>query len=229
MLSEQRTIALIVEILHLPMQHSKTQLRTLYAKLCNQCDFENFTQRPGGARIERLATEETGFSRVTYAPDRITFSEEGGLLTVDSYAARLEAILEDSMDLLGIPLILMEQCTVRGVVTPGAFRSASEFIGTRLMNIGSGDFSVIGRPASVFGFRLVVPPAGDARDSYNIRVEVFARDPKSLYLENTGTFRTPVNRADISAVTRALRDTCSFLNDRLCPFLSLFDVPGEPG
>jgi hypothetical protein len=215
---------LIVEVLHLPMQHAKTQLRTLYTKLCSLCDFENFTQRPGGARIERPASEEAGLARVTFGPDRITFSEEGGLLTVDGCCERLEAILAESMDLLGIPILLMEQCTVRAVVTPGAFRSASDFIGTRLMNIGSGDFSAIGRPTSVFGFRLVAPATAEARDSYSVRVEVFARDPKSLYLENVGTFRQPLNRADLHTVAQSLRDTSSFVSEKLCSFLSLFDV-----
>ena len=229
MLSEPRTIALIMELLHLPMQHSVSRLRNLYTQLCTECDFENFIRRPGGAQIERPASEEAGLSRLTFSPDRIQFLEEGGLLTLESYCRRLEVILERTMDLLSIPVFLMEQCTVRAVVSPGAFRSASEFIGKRLMNIESGDLSVLGRPTSVFGFRLAIPPTPESRDSYNIRVEVYARDPKSLYLENVGTFRTPINRNDIKAASEAMRQASTFVTDRLCPFLSLFDVPPGEG
>ena len=227
MLSEPRTLAMLIELLHLPMQHSVSRLRNLYAQLCTECEFENFTRRPGGARIERPASEEAGLSRLTFSTDRMQFMEEGGLLTLDSFCRRLEVILERSMDTLAIPVFLVEQCTTRTGVTPGAFSTASEFIGSRLMNIATGDLSVLGRPTSVFGFRLAIPPTKDKRDSYNVRVEVFARDPKSLYLENVGTFRSPINRADLSAVTGAMRATATFVSDRLCPFLSLFDVPLE--
>lgn len=229
MLSEPRTIALIMELLHLPMQHPVNRLRTLYTHLCTECDFENFTRRPGGAQIERPASEEAGLSRLTFSPDRIQFLEEGGLLTLDSYCRRLEVILERAMDLLAIPVFLMEQCTVRSVVTPGAFKSASDFIGKRLMNIATGDLSALGRPTSVFGFRLAVPPTAENRDSYNVRVEVYARDPKSLYLENVGTFRTPINRGETSGGSAAMREASTFVSDKLCPFLSLFDVASDDG
>jgi hypothetical protein len=227
MLSEPRTVALITELIHIPMQHAINRLRGLYTQLCTECDFENFTRRPGGARIERPASEEAGLSRLTFSTDRIQFLEEGGLLTLDSFCRRLEVILERTMDLLSVPIFLMEQCTVRSVVSPGAFKSASDFIGMRLMNIASGDLSALGRPTSVFGFRLAVPPTAEHRDSYTVRIEVYARDPQALYLENVGTFRNPINRNDVGEAAQAMRDASTFVSDRLCPFLSRFDVAPE--
>ena len=228
MLSEPRTNALLIELIHLPMQHSPSRLRSLYQELCTQCEFENFIRKPAGAIIERPASEEAGLSRLTFATDRMHFVEEGGLLTLDSFCQRLDAILGRSMDHLGIPIFLMELCTVRMVATPGHFDSASEFISTRLLNSDAVDLSQLGRTTKVFGLSLTVPPAQDLRDSYSIRVEVFARDPKSLYLENAGTFRTPINRADIATAANAMRATSDFVSERLCPFLSRFDVsPGK--
>jgi hypothetical protein len=207
------------------MQHSPHRLRSLYQELCTQCEFENFIRRPAGAIIERPASEEAGLSRLTFSTDRMHLIEEGGLLTLDSFCRRLDAILSRSMDHLGIPVFLMELCTVRMVATPGHFESASDFISTRLLNFGAVDLSQLGRTTKVFGLSLSVPPTADMRDSYSIRVEVFARDPKSLYLENAGTFRTPINRADIAQAGDAMRATCEFVSERLCPFLSRFDVP----
>ena len=225
MLSEPRTNAFLIELIHLPTQHSPHRLRNLYQELCTQCEFENFIRRPAGAVIERPASEEAGLSRLTFSSDRMHFIEEGGLLTLDTFCQRLDAILGRAMDHLGIPVFLMELCTVRAVATPGHFDSASDFISTRLLNFGEVDLSQLGRPTKVFGLSLSVPPAQDMRDSYSIRVEVFARDPKSLYLENAGTFRTPINRTDIARAGEAMRATSEFLSERLCPFLSRFDVP----
>ncbi|HNS00735.1 MAG TPA: hypothetical protein PKX48_15675 [Planctomycetota bacterium] len=225
MLSEPRTNALLIELLHLPMQHSPSRLRSLYQDLCTQCDFENFIRRPNGAVIERPASEEAGLARLTFSSDRIHFIEEGGLVTLNSFCQRLEAILARSMDVLGIPFFLMELCTVRMVTTPGHFDSASDFIGARLLSFGAAELAQLGRPTKVFGLVLSVPPGQDLRDSYSLRIEVFARDPKSLYLENVGTFRTPINRADIAAASSAMRATDTFVTERLCPFLSRFDAP----
>jgi len=224
-LSEPRTIALITELIHIPTQHSANRLRDLYTRLCTECDFENFIRTPGGARIERPASEEAGLARLVYLPDRLQFVEEGGFITIDDHCRRLEVILERSMEMLRIPIFLMVQSTVRSLVTPGAFKSAAEFIGRRLMNIAASDLSALGRPTNVFGFKLAVPPVPSRADSYNIRVEVYARDPKSLYLENIGTFRYQVGRGEISRASEAVKETASFLSDRLCPFLSLFDTP----
>ncbi len=227
MLSEPRTIALITELIHIPMQHSASRLRNLYTRLCTECDFENFIRTPGGARIERPASEEAGLARLVYLPDRVQFVEEGGLVTIDDYCRRLEVILERSMDMLGIFIFLMVQSTVRSLASPGAFKSASEFIGRRLTNIAKSDLSALGRTTNVFGLKLTVPPVPNEVDSYNLRVEVYARDPKSLYLENIGTFRLQINRGEVSKAADAVRRTASFLHDRLCPFLSLFDAPPE--
>lgn len=227
MLSEPRINALLMELIHLPMQHSSQRLRALYAQLCTECEFENFIKRPGGAVIERPASEETGRSRLTFSADRLHFMEEGGLLTLDSFCRRLEVILERAMDVAGIPVFLMEQCTVRAVASPGAHDSAAEFIGARLMNIAAGDLSALGRPTSVFGLRLQVPATAEHRDSHSVRIEVLARDPKSLYLEDVGTFRNPINRKDVPLAPAAMRQTAEFVSERLCLFLSRLDVPPE--
>lgn len=226
MLSEPRTIALIMELIHLPMQHSGSRLRSLYTRLCAECDFENFTRKPDGAQIERPASEEAGLSRLTLTADRIRFTEERGLLTVDSYCRRLAAVLGAAMEELSIPLFIMHQCTVRSLATPGGYNNAGEFISQQLLKVPPENIAKLERPAQVFGVRLVAPPTKETPSNFQVRVEVYARDPKSIYMENVGVFRSPIKKGGLNVATQSISATSEFVSENVYNFLSSFENPG---
>lgn len=209
----------------MPIEHAVNKLRSLYSVLCKEGDFENFTRLPKGAKIERPPSEETGSAHLIFSGDRVRFMEEGGMLTIDSFSRNLEMILKRTMEELSIPVFLMQQSTVRTLVTPGNFNNAADFIGARLMSRKINE-EIVGfqRPAKIFGLRFAFPPTGQHRENYQVRVEVFGRDPKSLYIENIGTFRNPIKQSGLDMASKAVQATGSFVTETLCPFLSTFDV-----
>ncbi len=223
MLSEPRTISLLTELIHLPVVHAPEKLREVYNDVCRTCGYENFTRVPGGARIERKEAEAEGFSQLSLLGDRIQITEDHTGISTAQFGKKAMAVLSASLPALGIPLILVQQTTVRITAAPNSFRTGSEYLARSVFRIRAEDVELLGRPASVFGFRLVFPPTQQHPQNYNVRVECYVRDGRSLYIENVGTFKSPIQQGNIEQVEKNLQMTSDFLVENVVKFLSAFD------
>lgn len=223
MLSEPRTISLITELIHIPVVHSQEKLREVYNEVCRTCGYENFYRIQGGARIERKDAEGEGFSQLSLVGDRIQVTDDHTGISVEQFGKKSTAIIAAALPALGIPLIIFQQTTVRVTAMPNSFKSAPEFLARSLFRIRPEDLEALGRPTSVFGFRLLFPPTKEQPQNYNVRVECYVRDGKSLYIENVGTFKTPIQPTTIDQVEKNLQMTSEFLVENVVKFLSIFD------
>jgi hypothetical protein len=223
LISEARTITLLSELVHLPLTHSPEKLRELYNEVCRTCGYENFIRVPGGARIERSEGDGGGMSQIVFLADRVQLSEDHTGISVEQFGKKILAVLSAAMPTLGIPFILVQVCTARMVAAPHGFRNAAEYLARSVFRIQPEDLEPLGRPTSVFGFRLVCPATTQQPHNYNVRVECYARDARSLYLENVGTFKMPIQASNLSEVERNLRATSGFLEENVIAFLSRFD------
>jgi hypothetical protein len=223
LLSEPRTISLLTELIHLPLTHAPEKLREVYNDVCRTCGYENFTRVQGGARIERRESEGEGFSQLCFLNDRIQLTEDHAGVSAEQFGKKAMAVLTTALPALGIPILLVQQTTVRITAVPNSFRGASEYLARSVFKIRAEDVELLGRPTSVFGFRLVFPPSHDHPQNYNVRVECYVRDGRSLYIENVGTFKAPIQQSNLDQVEKNLQMTSDFLVDNLVKFLSVFD------
>lgn len=224
MLSEPRTISLITELLHLPAVHTQEKLRKVYDEVCRRCGYENFLRVQGGARIERRHPEDRSFSQLNLLADRIQLTEDHTGCTVPEFGKKVVAVLQAALPALQIPVLLVQQNTVRITATPNSFRSASEFLARSVFNIQPDNLQPLGRPTHVLGFRLLFPPSKAHPENSNVRIESYMRDPKALYIENVATFKAPIQPNDLSAVEKNLESASEFLQTNVVGFLSAYDV-----
>jgi len=223
-LSEPRTISLHAELIHIPSKHSFDRLREVYNGISSSCGYDNCIRLPGGARLERgQGGEGEEVSTLTLLSDRIQMVEDNLSMSVDGVGRKLVAVLEKAMPTLGIPFFLVQQFTVRAIATPNSFKNASEFIGRSLFRIREEDVAVLERPTSIFGLRLVFPPTKAQPHNFNVRIEAYTREPKSVYLENVGIFKSPVEFARLDSLQKSLEETSDFLSSNVCRFLSQYD------
>ena len=223
MFSEPRTISLILELVHIPATHAPEKLREVYNEVCRTCGFENFTRIPGGARIERKEPDGDGFSQLSLTSDRIQLVEDHSGVSMDEFGKRALAMLSSAMPRLGIPIILVQQNTVRITVNPNGYRTAAEYLARSIFRFQPEDLETFSRPVHLFGFRLAFPATTQQPVNYNARVEGYIRDPRSLYVETVATFKTPIQAAQAELVQTNLHTTAAFVVDRILPFLSQFD------
>lgn len=223
MLSEPRTISLISEFIHVPTAHAQEKLREIYNEVCRTCGYENFLRVQGGARIEKRNPEGGGFSQLTLLSDRIQLTEDHMGTSPEQFGKKVVAVLSTVLPALGIPILLVQQNKVRATSTPNSFKTAAEFLARRVFRIEPEQLEPLGRPTSVFGFRLVFPGQPGHPENFNVRIESYVRDAQALYIENVGTFKTPIQLSTLSVVEENLRQTSIFISENILKFLSLYD------
>ena len=69
------------------------------------------------------------------------------------------------------------------------------------------------------------PPTKNHPHNFNVRIEAYTRDPKAVYLENVGVFKTPVEFQKLDVLQKNMELTADFLSSNICRFLSQFDRP----
>src|SRR5262249_58428547 len=136
---------LITELIHLPVVHSPEKLREVYNEVCRTCGYENFYRIQGGARIERKDAEGEGFSQLSFLGDRIQVTEDHTGTSVEQFGKKSSAVLSSALPVLGIPLIIFQQTTVRVTAMPNSFKSAPEFLARSLFRIRPEDLEALGR------------------------------------------------------------------------------------
>lgn len=223
MLSEPRTISLLSELIHIPSKHTLDELREVYNALSSAADYENFIRTPDGARIERAAAEGAETSTVNLRHDRLIMVEDNTTLTLHQYCQKLETVARTVMEVLGVPFFLVHQSTVRAIASPNAFKTGSEFIGRSLFRIEAEDLRPLGRPTNIFGFRLFFPATTEHPYQFNVRIESYIKDNRSIYIENVGMFKTPIQKQNIDVLASNVQATAEFVSTNLCQFLSQFD------
>jgi len=223
-LSEPRTISLITELIHLPMVHAQEKLREVYQQVCKSCGYENFHRLPsGGATIERKDVEGEGKSVLSFLNDRIQLTEDHTGASAAQFGKKAIGVLATTLPALGIPILLIQQTTVRIITAPNSFRNASEYLAKGFFKVRHEDLEPLGRPTNLFGCKLIFPPTQEEPHNFSVRVECYVRDGRSLYIENVGTFKTPIQPASLDTVEKNLKQTADFLVENVIKFLSVFD------
>ena len=223
MIGEPTTISRIVELLHLPASHTPETLREVYSEISTSCGYDNFIRQPGGARLESVETEAGTATRLTFTRDRIVFQEERTRTGLDHFSRRIEATLKVAAPKLGIPLVVARTITQRAIVGVPGGETAPGFLGRTVFRFGAEELQPLDRPARLVGFRLDFPARTPQDGAHRVRIETYLRDQSSLFIEDVGTFKVPVQSLDHAKIQKELQEVEDFLGDRLTGFLGGLD------
>lgn len=221
MIGEPRTIARIVELLHIPYQPVPETLRDVYLQIARSCGYDNFIRIGPGARMETLG-EGGSASRVQFGNDRITFHEEHTGASLESLLRRVEEVVRVAFERLAIPVIICRNITLRAVAGAPRNLTAAQFLADNLLHITGQDFAPFGRPGQIVGMRMQFPPTDPQQGVHQVRIESYLRDARALYLEDWATFKVPIPTQDLECIARELREVETFLHERIAAFLNQF-------
>ena len=238
MLSEPRTINYLSELIHVPISVQVENLRLAYSKLCEKEGYENFIRTADGCRIEagriegqvpdKNSLQGEQLSSLTFKKDRIQIVEENNRMSLEQYRSRVESVAQVATEVLKVPLFLVHQTTVRAITTPNCYKSAGEFLSDYLFKIQASEIQPLGRPTSVVGLRLLFPPTQNEPSKFNVRVETYLKEPRSLYLENVATFQQPTPAQSLSLLGEHVEKAANFVSNNLWTFLTQYDIPKQP-
>lgn len=226
---DPRTLALLAEVLHPPVQHDARKLQGLHGALFQDptLNYANFSLVPGGATFSNPTQQPGQVSALSFLVDRFQVREELGSGTPEEFGRRLEGLARLAGEHLGLQRYLAQQVVFRSLVQPRHYTDSREFIASGMWTMPRERMAVIGRPAQILGYRAVYPQTPNDPSLYQLRVESFQNDPRSLFIELGATFAA--TQADFAPSPTELRANVErahgFLHKRVLPFLEQFDQP----
>ena len=225
---EPRTIAFLCELLHPPLVPDPTPIQKIHNRMFEAGTplYKSFAVTGQGATLSNPVSQPGAASSVNFLGDRIQFREELSGLTMDEFAARVREIAQGVAELRRLQIFTAQQVTIRSLINPKNFRDSRAFLKEAMFGFGD-ELEEFGRLPQLFGMRLVFPPQPNEPNAFTLRAESFASDPRSVFLENQGSFGPTMTANGLHPVEDNIRATYDYLVDRALPFIARFDVRQE--
>ena len=222
---DPRSIAFAVEILHPPQQLRADQVQAVHNALYRQptISYQNFQVAQDGIHLSNLPQAPGQVSTASFSWDRLVLREELRGSTVEDFATRAVNVATTAFQTLGINASVAQQYVVRSLIAPRNFRDGREFLGQRLVAPGTDAWQSFGRPLQSLGVRLVFPPHDDLAQTFQVRIETWPQDSRSIWIENTGSYATPLKQTELPQLADRLAATYRHLTGPVCEFLSGLD------
>lgn len=223
-----RTIAFLCDLIHPPVPPDPARIQKLHNAQFEGGSpvYQSYQVTPEGTLLSNPVTSPGANSSVAFLADRIRFREELSGLTVDEFAARVRSLCESAVSLLPIQLFTAQQVTVRTLINPRHFPDSRKFIKAGMFGMGT-EISEFGREPQLYGMRLVFPPGPDGPNAHALRIESFHSDPRSVFIENQGSFGPTVLQHGLDPIEENIQTAYRFVVERALKFLSHFDAHQE--
>lgn len=220
-----RTIAFVCELLHPPQIPDPGPIQRLHNEMFSSGDpaYRSFAVGHQGTVLSNPVTRPGAVSSAEFLADRFRFREEFSSITVEEFGRRVLEISREVARLRGIQIFTAQVVTIRTLVNPRNFKDARSFLKEGMFGF-EGEVEDFGRDPQLFGLRLVFPPAQDQPNAYTLRIESFANDPRSIFLENQGSFGPSVVARGLDSLEDCVQATYKFLVERALRFIGRFDA-----
>jgi hypothetical protein len=224
---ELRTISLRAEVIHPPIQLRPEVVQGIHNSLYRQSElsYQNFQIAADGIHLTNIPQSPGQASVATFLPDRLVIREELRPCTVEEFATRVVNVASIGFQALGITSTLAQQFVVRSLVTPRHVEDGRVFLMERLLQAGPEVIEGFGRPVQSAGVRLVFPQTENSKEVFQVRVESWPQDPRSIWLENVGSFAFPTQVENLPHISNYLYATYKFMTGPLGRFLAHYDHP----
>ncbi len=224
---DPRTIAFAAEILYPPHQLRADLVQNVHNALYQQpqLGYQNFQVAPDGIHLSNLPQAPGQVSSASFRFDRMILREEMRGVTVEDFATRAVNVATTALQTLGIPSTLAQTFVVRSLVAPRHFQDGREFLSQRLMPRLAEEGATFERPMASLGVRYMFPPHESQTETFQVRVETWPQDNRSIWVENTSSFPNALPVADMPRLADQLAATYQFVTGPVCTLLSRLDTP----
>ncbi len=221
-----RSIAFVADLIHPPMQHNPDDLQRMHSVVFNdtECKYQNFQVVPHGAQMANPQKRPNVISCCTVLQDRIQVREELTGIGMEEFRSRLLRIGQIAVTNLRIPVFVVRQFIVRSLVNPRHVQDSRQFLGSSILKKDDQYFDIFEKDPDLLGLRFSFGSPGQTDGLFNVRIESYAQDARSLFLENVGTFRQPKAVNDLDGISDDFDAVYTYMEKRIIPFIARFDV-----
>lgn len=212
-----RSIQFLAELVFPQQQFQLTDLQKLHAKCFERPDsrYSNFQLVQNGATMSNPVSQQGAVSAAIVLPDRIRLQEQLTGVAREDFEKRLDAVARAVFSELKVPHFAAQQFAVQSLASPRVAQNSVDLMGKAMLSFGSSDYQLFERPPLLMGVRMSFPTAPVDEGQFHSRIETMQRDPKSIFLENVGVFRTQITEADAGRLISQFVQTYDWIREQL--------------
>ena len=222
---DPRSIAFLAELIYQPIQLRSDAAQAIHNGLYKRPEtrYLNFTIQQDGIHMTNVPESPGSVSMATLQPDRLVLREELRNLTLEDFGARLVNVASVVFQSLSVTASLAQQFVIRSLVTPRHVNDSREFLARRMIGGSQETWGALGRPLQSLGMRFTFPQTDVHKEIFNVRVESWPQDPRSLWIETVGSFTNPIQVENLPELGGYLHSTYRFMSGPVTDFLASFD------
>lgn len=224
-----RTISLVTELLHPAAPPDASAIQRVHDQLFRQGSppYSSFLVSPAGPVLSNPTASPGSNSFAAFRPDRFQFCEELSSVTYDEFAARVRSVSEKVATQRNLRFFTAQQVTMRTLVNPRAFKDSRAYLKNAMFGFDD-ETEVFGSDPALLGIRFVFPATPERAGSHALRIESWANDPRSLFLEIISTYAGVRADATLVQVEENIHASYRFLTEPAMRFVAGFDSNGGP-
>ena len=225
-----RSITFIAELIHPPVSYTVEDLQQIHHRAFpdDRTRYANFQVGQGGAQMANPSPRPGAVSAALVGADRLRIQEQMTGMSREDFQARVGELARILLEVGKVSTFVAEQFLIQSLINPRSNAPANEFLTGTLFSMESSDLEAFERPVGIVGLRLSFPMTQAEQPLFNVRVEGYERDPRSLFLENVGLFRTPVASANLDDLGDQFEQTYAYIEGQVVPFIARFDGKPRP-
>ncbi len=221
---DPRTIALLSEIIHPPIDLEAKTVQAIHNELYNhEFAYQNFAVSHEGIALSNIGEQPNQISQVNFLPDRIQIREEMTGSHVDDFTRRIQHVVTIAAERIQLPIIVAQQHVVRSLITPRHFSDSREFLANAVCGLQPEDLNPFERPAQLFGMKMIFPNVEGRPDVHTLRIESFNQDARCVFIEDVATFTTALMPDQLDKLGENMKLTYSFVRDKALSFIARYD------
>ncbi len=223
-----RTIAFLCELLHPPLAPDPQPIQRVHNRLFESGNppYQSFNVTPEATVLSNPSNRPGSVSSVSFLKDRFQFREELTGETTEGFVERVKSLTTQVCMERQIQIFTAQIVTVRTLINPKNWRDSRGFLREGVFKF-DGELQALGRDPQLFGMRLVFPPTQETQNAFTLRVESFASDSRSIFIENQASFGPQVVARGLEDVGANVEKSYAFIVERVLPFLGNFDARQE--
>jgi hypothetical protein len=216
-----RSIQFFAELVHPPMNWQLADLQRAHGKLFEResSRYVNFQMVQGGAMLSNPVAQQGAHSAAWILGDRMRVQEQLTGISGDDFEKRLDAFARNAFEELKVPHFAATQFAVQSLVTPRTSTSALDLVGRSMLSLEADDLALFERPPQLLGVRMTFPTAPIDEGQFLSRIEAMQRDPKTIFLENVGVFRSKIEPETAGRVVAQFCQTYAWIQEQLVGYV----------
>ena len=218
-----RLMSVNMEFVFMPAHMDDKKLRGVFDSVSESHSITSFSTMPDGSVIMSTKEEKNNLARYRVFRDRLVISYEFCSNSINYYSALASDFLNTCAKALSIPLIIMHSISIRKLVNLRQFEDGRDYLLKKAFSMTDDDLKPFARPLHIIGSRMFFPPVNQELSAYDVKIESWGEDTRSIFIECAGIYSAPVDTArDIAALSADVDRTDLFISKNIMDFLTHF-------